>query len=715
MNLNREDRSGAPREDPRKADPPAGGLHQRIRDGRRRVWALLTPPERILPSRWAEEYRHLAAMTAEMFGKWSWALFPQMRGVIDAFFEPGVRGIRCMKSTQAGWSETLATLIGFIIDVMPAPIIVLFPKEKKGKEFNLERFEPMVNATPRLAAKVPLTSREKGITQTFKLFPGGWLKFAHSHAADEVKSSSARYGFVEEPDECDRDVRGQGSTVKLLVERLKTYFDSFSIMGGSPTLVDLSAIDAEMQLTDKRKWFAPCHHCGEHALLDGEAWPQVKWLEDEDRNHPVYGKVDAESAYFVCPHCGGTWSDLERARNSRAGEWRATAPFTGIAGFYISDLMSSSPGASLARLVEKYLEAQHRAAAGDITGLIEFSNNQLGLAYAYKSGAPKEAELLARAEEYPELTVPWGGLVLTMGVDVQGDRVAITVVAWGRGEESWRVYWGELHGNPVDQNDAVWTELEQWLFRPYRHACGAEIHIQATSIDAADGNTSDAVYAFCRRHKARNVLATVGVQKGEIYRQPKPVDPRGKTKASRYGLHVYLIGTDKAKDLIIGFGEHGGRLRLQKEPGVTGGGPGRMHWYREIRGDYFAQVTSEIKAPLKGKPRNNLYWQTKSGARNEALDCEVRALHAARKLKVNLWTEAQWRNREEAMRQPDLVAQLAGAVPAEDAELPTAPASPPAASAETAPARRLAGADAARFRARNDDPAQPGADTGLPY
>jgi hypothetical protein len=106
----------------------------------------------------------------------------------------GRDGIRCQKSTQAGWSETLATLLGYIIDVMPAPIIVLFPKEKKAKEFNLERFEPMVNATPRLAAKVPLKSREKGITQTFKLFPGGWLKFVHSHSADEVKSSSARYG-----------------------------------------------------------------------------------------------------------------------------------------------------------------------------------------------------------------------------------------------------------------------------------------------------------------------------------------------------------------------------------------------------------------------------------------------------------------------------------------------------------------------------------------
>jgi phage terminase large subunit GpA-like protein len=679
-------------------------VHPILRDLLKETWDRLVPPAPIAPSAWAVKYRGLAAMTAEMSGKWSWALFPHMRGVIDAFFESRVRGIRCMKSSQAGWSEMLATLLGFLIDVMPAPIIVLFPKEKKAKEFNLERFEPMVRSTPRLMDRVPLTSREKGITQTFKLFPGGWLKFVHSHSADEVKSSSARYGFVEEPDECDRDVRGQGSTPKLLMERLKQYFDTFSIMGGSPTLFDLSTIDDEMKNTDKRKWYAPCHHCEGKVPLDGEAWHLVKWKEDETRTHPIYGKAMPDTAYIVCPHCGGLWSDAERARNSRAGEWIATAQFTGLAGFYISDLMSSAPGASLEKMVEKYLEALHRQASGDITGLIEFTNNQLGLVFKYKSPAPKTEELEARSEDYAELTVPWGGLRITIGVDVQGDRIAILVVAWGRGEESWRVYWGEIHGSPADVNDPVWTELEGFLFRPYRHASGAELYAESVSIDSADGNTSDAVYTFCRRHRARHVVAIHGRDTGEIFRPvASSIDPGRRNKAARYGLQVYNVGTEKAKDLLIGFGEHGGRLRLseQDEQGklVTGRGPGRMHWYRGIRGDYFAQVTSEVKAPMKGKPRNRIYWQRKSGARNEALDCEVYALHAARRAKVNLMTEAQWLTIEERIRQPDLVAVAAGA-----AEQPTPEKNTPEgevrAPAEPAPANKPAGA-APRQRPRN--------------
>lgn len=680
-------------------------IHPILRRLLRGTWFKLVPPAKIAPSSWAEKHRGLAAMTAEMSGKWSWAMFPHMRGIIDAFFEAGVRGIRCMKSSQAGWSEMLATLLGFIIDVMPAPIIVLFPKEKKGKEFNLERFEPMVRATPRLLEKVPLTSREKGITQTFKLFPGGWLKFVHSHSADEVKSSSARYGFVEEPDECDRDVRGQGSAPKLLLERLKQYFDTFSIMGGSPTLFELSTIDEEMKNTDKRKWFALCHHCQGEVALDGEAWSTVKWKEDETRNHPLYGKALPDTAYMICPHCGGLWTDAERARNSRAGRWIATAPATGLAGFYISDLMSSAPGASLSKVVEKYLEALSRQAAGDITGLIEFTNNQLGLVYKYKSPAPKVEELEARAEDYAELTVPWGGLRITIGVDIQGNRIALVVVAWGRGDETWRVLWDELEGNPVDSSDPVWTALEELLFRPYRHESGAELYAESITVDTSDGNTSDATYAFCRKHRHRGVVAGHGRETGEIYRIPHPIDPGRKTKASRYGLLIYNIGTEKAKDLIIGYGEHGGRLRLsernEKGEVITGRGPGRMHWYRGIRSDYHSGVTSEVKAPMKGKPRNKIYWQVKPGVRNEPLDCEVYALHAARRIKINLMTEAQWALIEGRLLQPDLVG--AAVLPGPKEEIPTSasnePAGTPAAEA-AAPADQSPATGAAPPRSR---------------
>jgi phage terminase large subunit GpA-like protein len=629
-----------------------------------------------------------------MSGRFTWNMVPQLRAVLDAFVEPGVRGIRVQKGSQGGYTESiLCNLLGYIIRMCPAPILVMFPKSDKGKEFNLERFEPMVEETPCLAERVPLKSREKGITQLFKLFPGGWLKFVGSHTPDAVKSSSARYVMVEEPDDCETDVKGQGRTVKLIRERLKTYFDTFSLMGGTPTLKGLSAIEDEMDLTDKRRLYVPCHHCNVAAPL---TWEQVRYDEDASQSHPVFGHALPETATYECPNCLKRWTPAEKDWNVRRSVdpamkgkwgWIATSRFTGLAGFYMSDLISLFPGATLPELVKKYLEAVHQANTGDIKALVEFWNNQLGLAFAFKSPAPEVEKLEARCEEYAEFTIPWGGLRLTCGVDTQGDRLAIVIVAWGRGEESWRVYWGEIYGNPVDPADAVWTELESLLFRGYRHASGVDLHIEASTIDASDGNTSDAVYTFCRNHRARGVVAGKGRDTGEIFRPPQPVDPGRKSKAAKYGLHVYLIGTEKAKDLLVGYGEHGGRLSLcESHPDrvVTGGGPGRMHWYRGIRGDYFKQVTSEIKAPLKGRPRNKLYWQVKQGVRNEALDCEVYALHAARRIKVNLMSEAQWTDLEQQLRQPQLLPTSAPAAPAPTADalpaLPEVPPPPPAAA-----------------------------------
>ncbi|MFP3335602.1 phage terminase large subunit family protein, partial [Pseudomonas sp. SIMBA_064] len=72
---------------------------------------------------------------------------------------------------------------------------------------------------------------------------------------------------IEEPDDCNLNLRGQGDSIKLAKERLKTFRRSKIIIGGTPTIKGLSAIDAELELSDKRVGLVPCHGCGQsHAL-----------------------------------------------------------------------------------------------------------------------------------------------------------------------------------------------------------------------------------------------------------------------------------------------------------------------------------------------------------------------------------------------------------------------------------------------------------------
>lgn len=91
-------------------------------------------------------------------------------------------------------------------------------------------------------------------------------------------------------------------------------------------------------------------------------------------------------------------------------------------------------------LAIKYLTAKKALDQGDDTKMRSFFNSQLGILYAFKNDLPEPDELSKRAEAYEELTVPKNGLVITAGVDVQHDRLAVIIRAWGPEEESWLMY-----------------------------------------------------------------------------------------------------------------------------------------------------------------------------------------------------------------------------------------------------------------------------------
>lgn len=613
------------------------------------------PPPKLSTTDWANRHRYLAPESSALPGKYSTALTPWVPGILDAIDDPNIYKIVGMKSAQIAWTDgVLINAILKRIDIDPCPMIGLFAKSDAAKEFAQEKLAPAVTATPRLRNKMDVeTSRKDGNRALFKKFAGGFLKLVGSNSPSNVKSTPAPFVFVEEPDDAAQNVGKQGDSIKLLEERTKTYHRRKIVFGGTASIKGLSTIEDAYEGSDQRKFFIPCHHCNESHVL---TWENVHWITEAGRNHDIYGDAVPESAVYTCPHCGGTWNDHEKNRNVRQGYWVATAEARGVAGFYINELYSPFPGSRLTRLVERYLEAQHKFEQGDETDKIVFINSCLGLPYEYESHAPKHEELQARAEDYAELTIPAGGLLLTAGVDVQHDRLAVQIWAWGRGEESWCIYWGELHAktSTTDVNDPVWHELAQLLFTPKEHADGYGLMVAATSIDASDGQTSDQVYTWVRKYQRHNVMACKGSSDlqydREIFSKPKPIDTRGRnnSKAHKHGLLVYLVGTHRAKDLLIG---DRGRLTL------LGNGPGRMHWYSDIRADFYEQITSEVKAPHR-TIRKKLIWQKRAGVRNEGLDTAVYALHAARSLRVHLMQDAHWDALEAKLKQADLFSNM---------------------------------------------------------
>lgn len=613
-------------------------------------WA---PPPRTLPSLWVEANREMPD-GSPIPGRFRFTHTPYLREILDCSVDRRVRRIVCRKSAQVGWTDgVVCNLVASRIDNNPSRMVILFPREKSAIDFNDEKLEPMITASPRLRARVNLTSRFAGNRQLFKQFEGGFLKFIASNAPGDVKSTSAPLVIVEEPDDCNQNVKGQGDSIKMAEERAKAYHNALIAIGGTPTARGASAIDAEMEKTDMRTFRVPCHHCGvAHAL----EWENVKWEQDSAHPHSVYGKHHPETAYYECPACAAHWNDAERLRNIRKGQWVATKPFTGAAGFdNLNEIYSPFPGSTMPRVVEKFLDAHKDYEAGQPEKLITFTNSSLGRSFEFRSEAPPLSELEQRGEDYAEHTIPAGGLVLVIGVDVQHNRFAMSIWAYGRGLESWLVYYGEEYGTPVDKNDPIWAGLDAILARAYQHESGAALHIEACSIDCGDGQTSDAVYDWVRRHRSGTckVMAAKGRQDGEIFSVPpvKSIDHSVASKASRYGVKVHMVGTEKAKDLLLGFTAEGGRIKLcdRDADGTvkTGRGPGRMHWYKGVRSDFLpGLVESEVKIPGVGGRK---VWTQKIGRANEPLDTTGYAEHAARALRLHLYNDAQWAAREQRL------------------------------------------------------------------
>lgn len=581
--------------------------------------------------------------------------------------DPNVRVVVNMKASQTAWTDgVVVNKVLQLIDEDPCGIVIMFPKREAAEDFVTEKLGPAVRATPRVRGKIDVSDKRRAGNQKLKKpFRGGFLKLVGSNSTSSVKSTSARVVMVEEPDDANNNIKGQGDTITLIEDRNKTFEDGLLVFGGTPTIKGLSSIEAAYLASDQRKFFVACHDCGESHVLD---WDNVTWTNDADIEHEVLGRARLDSARYACPHCGSLWDDDQRFQNVQASElsdsagWQATAPFTGTAGFaYVSELYSGFYASRLSNLVARYLKAQHERKHGDETKWIAFVNTCLGKPYEYTTSAATAEALRDRGEDYPELTVPRGGLALTVGIDVQADRLAVIIRAWGREQESWLVYWGELAAGVrcADESDPVWDELEQLVYAPRPSAAGYGVPVHAVSIDSSDGGTNDAVYTWVRKMKAKYARIKTMAVKGasdsvdkEIFTPSRTsLDSSSPTKAARYGMRVFMVGTQKAKDL---FSE-----RLQ----LTGNGPGRVHFYSDVRADYHDQITAEVKAPSR-RHRGRKIWQKKSGVRNEGTDCEVYALHAMRAERLHLKKVAQWDDIERELAQGDLFAEPVPVVPA---------------------------------------------------
>ncbi len=126
-------------------------------------------------------------------------------------------------------------------------------------------------------------------------------------------------------------------------------------------------------------------------------------------------------------------------------------------------------------------------------------------------------------------------------VDVQGDRLEVTVKGYGAAEESWLIAYHQIYGDPA--KDETWFDLDQFLKTRFTHESGQEMKIECTTLDTGGLHTEEA-YKFCRTRLARRVFAIKGG--GD---QGKPLVGRP-SKHNRYRINLFVLCVDSGKETV---------------------------------------------------------------------------------------------------------------------------------------------------------------------
>jgi len=561
--------------------------------------SVFEPPIRVSPSEWAEKYRFLSPESSGQHGKYSNSVTPYAVEWMDSICDPGATGTVLMVGAQLGKTETINNIIGYFIDVEPSPMLMVQPTIELGEAWSKERLAPMCRDTPRIKDKIhDVKSRSSGNTILHKSFPGGNLAIAGANAPSGLASRPRRVVLLDEVDRYPVTAGSEGDPSSLAIRRTETFWNAVIVMTSTPTVKGRSRIETEFEQSDQRRYYCPCPRCGHEQTLK---WANVRWDEE-----------DGSDAYLNCEGCDARLTDQERIEMVKNGKWIPTFPERTMRGYHLPGI------ASLFRHKKGYKCRIHQMAAENIKAkkagketLRTWINTFLGETWEDEGESVQWEPLMQRREDWGDF--PKDALILTAGVDIQGDRFEIEIVGWGEGEESWSIEHLSVMGD--FNNPDTQAALDDILQKKYQHPSGAEIGISCCFIDS--GHKTKSVYGFTKPREGRRVYAIKGMGGPGIPLVGRPTR-RGKERAA-----LLPVGTDTAKELIYS------RLSLGEK------GAGFMHFPNDRPEDWFRQLVSEVKVTRYKNGVPYTKFENPSKARNEALDLRVYATAAFSMMRVN--------------------------------------------------------------------------------
>lgn len=548
-----------------------------------RAWI---PPLKLRLSDWAESEMVLPDGVSALPGRVR--LWPFQREIADAMGDPDIERVTVVKPVRVGYTTLLTSVIGNYVANDPAPILALLPTEADCRDYIVSDVEPIFEATPVLARALG-EDVEEGERNTLlsRRFPGGSLKVVAAKSPRNLRRHTSRVLVIDEAD--GMETTNEGSPILLAERRTMSFPDRKIIMGSTPVLEETSHVLRAYAQSDMRIFEIPCPQCGEPFEL---LWEHIRWPEGEPTK-----------AYAVCPH-GCVIEERQKGTIVEGGRWRPTRPEIGNhAGFRLSALISLHANAAWGKLAVEFV-----CAKSDPTMLQTFVNTILGQGWRKEGEELDDAALADRAEPWGLQAneedgigpVPEDVLALTLGVDVQDDRLECTAVGWTE-IGGMLVLGHEVLDGQYDDDD-TWADLDQLISGRWQHALGGSIAFDAVAVDSGSGTHMPHVMAFCGPRARRRVMAIKGV----------PGQGKRQMARSTNKDRLWLVGVDTSKDRLFGL------LRR----------PGSVRFSQSLPSDWFGQLTSERRVARYSRGVAVHRYERIPGRRAEALDAMIYAMAA---------------------------------------------------------------------------------------
>lgn len=557
---------------------------------------FLRPTEIITVSEWAERYRYLSPEASFLGGSlYSCDVTPYARKIMDCLsaYSSYQEVIFC-KASQTGGTEIGNNWLGYIMHISPGPTLMLMPTDGTVERNSKIRIDPMISHCKELACRVAeKKSRDGNNTINQKRFPGGVLYMGGSNSPAVLKSIPVRFVMLDEVDEYPADLNGQGSADGLAKVRTRMFPNRKIYYVSTPTVEGSSLIDQKFKETDQNYYEVPCPHCGSFQRL---TFPQLKWEKD-----------NPESVKYQCIHCDEFIDESFKTEMLAAGVWLPSVQekvSTRKIGFHINSLYAPAAFFKWSEIVEAFILAQKNPAEMKI-----FINTILGETWAEETEAPKWENLYNRRELYSINSISKEVCFITMGVDIQKDRIELEIVGWGVDKQSYSIDYRVLVGHTTLPE--VWAQLSEVIYETWVRQDGVELNILRTAIDSGFNTTE--VYTFCRQFPVSKVFPIKGSDSlGMAIAPPKVIDLS--TRGKRIGqIKVWQVGVSYLKKELYGW--------LGIEKGEQEGRPCYCH-FPQYNENYFRGLTAEDWIPAKRQ------WK-KRFERNEPLDCRVYARAAS--------------------------------------------------------------------------------------